>query len=498
MVTRILRAFIVLQLVSVLIPTSSCSRKKYGKIPTYHPYQNDTLPSDMQITAYLVKGESKRFFYTSQMDHGAFSVTLITCTSSIRWSFELDNSTNNSLLTEVMETYYLKTVAKGVYTLQIAALERNTYVHIYVSTEEGGPQALQKAKFTTFRLLKRQRRKRLTVKWNPSLVDPQGTEYCLVVSSSRFHGSLCSINSTQNDPVAVCVGSKTHHTLSNLKQGQNYYFNLFAINHQSNFTYPYGQTSVVFDSHFKPITVKDGKVTFANLKKLDGKAVFRYKIGKKVTRPLYLFVIPCGGAVDVEVSLKDSTVVPPKRVEGFERITIKNPVQSARYYIKIFALNREELKKTTGVEIYATTKSPAKIPLPNLPQLAKVKEYESLRTCDSVTVAWLVAPAQKPVHYCLMVKEGKFLEMGDFTMLNQCGLENRLKKSVDFTVKYCRDIKNDEEDVIVQKVSQLKPGKSYIIQVTVKKPKGKTLSYDLLQVHTKPWCNNKHFEDGAV
>jgi len=42
--------------------------------------------------------------------------------------------------------------------------------------------------------------------------------------------------------------------------------------------------------------------------------------------------------------------------------------------------------------------------------------------------------------------------------------------------------------VITRTIGNLKHGRRYIIQVTVTKSRGKTLSYDLLQVKTKPAC----------
>lgn len=178
------------------------------------------------------------------------------------------------------------------------------------------------------------------------MVDPQGTDYCLAVSTKPSQSSLCA---TPKDTV-TCVGRKTHHTINNLKPNEKYYFSIFAINRQTNFTYPYGSTSTVFYGRFRHTSLKDGKATFANLKKLDGKAVFRYKVVNSA-ETLDLFVIPCGGAIDLEVTLKNATVVSPRRIKSFGRISIKNPVQFARYYIKIYALNREELKKTSGVEV---------------------------------------------------------------------------------------------------------------------------------------------------
>lgn len=165
-----------------------------------------------------------------------------------------------------------------------------------------------------------------------SLVDPQVTDYCLVVSSKMYYDNLCfaqadkygisspfekykPISASQtvimsediqriqgtskhllklvlllwlfnldvSDPIINCVGSKTHNTLTNLKQGQEYYFNLFAIDRQTNFTYPHGRTVDIFDYNIKPISLKDGKSTYINLKKFDGKAILRFKVRKHET-----------------------------------------------------------------------------------------------------------------------------------------------------------------------------------------------------------------------
>lgn len=80
------------------------------------------------------------------------------------------------------------------------------------------------------------------------------------------------------DPTINCVNTQTQYTLSGLDHGKVYYFNLFAINLESNFTYAYGSTSLKFDGHIKPTALKDGKPNFVNLRKSDGKVVFRYKV----------------------------------------------------------------------------------------------------------------------------------------------------------------------------------------------------------------------------
>lgn len=119
----------------------------------------------------------------------------------------------------------------------------------------------------------------------------------------------------------------------------------------SNFTYPHGRTSAVFDSTIKPVTLKDGKSTYVNLKKFDGKVLLRFKVGRKSGKNLELYLMPCGGAIDVEISLKRKTVELKRGIEGFGRIVISNPKIGARYYIKIITSYKDELMKQSGVEV---------------------------------------------------------------------------------------------------------------------------------------------------
>ncbi|CAH0564027.1 unnamed protein product [Brassicogethes aeneus] len=527
--------FLLLHVLIIFKVTDSENKSKRNKdfknnFPTYELYNSDTLPSDVQVTSFLYKEQPKMFFYWSTVHNLPLSATIITCSSKVEW-YMAPHQNNETILpqkpslTSSMETIHFKSL-KGLYILNITSVEKDSYIHIYISTEPNGPQAIENSKYQELKLMKRHRRRRLTVRWEPSLVDPQSTEYCLIVSSRGHYGALCGalsdkfgvefqknlklpVSASQTvisyqpneyfddheDPAIICIEKKTQYTLSDLRQGQNYYFDVFALNKQSNLTYPHGKAHMVFDRRTKAITLKDGKSTFTNLRKLDGRAVFKFKVNRRTESSLELFIMPCGGAVDVEVNLKGEVIALKKRIEGFGKVRISSPLVKSRYRIKVYTSNREEFRKTSGVEIYATTKSFSKTPLPSMPNEPIVKEYISLRKCDSVTIGWLSSPDQKSAHYCLVVKEGKIREMENYKMPNQCGLENRLRKSADYTLKYCKDITHEKEQVVTERISHLKPGKNYIIQVTVKKPKGKTLSYDLVQIHTLPFCHKKKFID---
>lgn len=82
------------------------------------------------------------------------------------------------------------------------------------------------------------------------------------------------------DPIINCVGRQTFYTFTNLKNGEFYIFNLFASNPNNKLTYLYGSVKQLFNNHKKPKALRDGIPTSANLKKDDGKSVFRYKVIK--------------------------------------------------------------------------------------------------------------------------------------------------------------------------------------------------------------------------
>jgi hypothetical protein len=66
-----------------------------------------------------------------------------------------------------MQTFSTETARPGLYILQVSPLERESYVKLYASLQPGGPHPLRLSQRPRLRLQKRQRRKRLTVRWEP-------------------------------------------------------------------------------------------------------------------------------------------------------------------------------------------------------------------------------------------------------------------------------------------------------------------------------------------
>ncbi|PSN56010.1 hypothetical protein C0J52_13710 [Blattella germanica] len=322
------------------------------------------------------------------------------------------------------------------------------------------------------------------------------------LNASRLgRGSGGAGGQLHEDIVVGCVGRKTSFTVSNLEHGKVYHFNLFAVNKRTNLSFPYGRTTLKYEPRSKPAGLKDGKV------------------GRNSDGELHFYVMPCGGAVDVELLLKGEVVLPRKQIYGYERFRVANPGRGQRYTLRISAANPEELRRISAVEIenifgimgacrrhelhqlkvnnvkdigktlvLATTKPSVKFPLPDLPEKPQVYEYDSMRRCDSVTVGWLPSPDPRAARYCVYAREDKRRD-AENQRPNQCSLDTKLKKNPDFTMMHCQDkIPNDSRAVITQTIGNLKHGRNYIVQITVSKMRGRTLSYDLLQVQTKPIC----------
>lgn len=80
---------------------------------------------------------------------------------------------------------------------------------------------------------------------------------------------------------------------------------------------------------------------------------------KTFNSSLEFYIMPCGGAVDAEVALNKEIIDSQRGIIGYGRVVIPNPSITSRYYIRILSANREELGKTSGVEV----KSPKALPI---------------------------------------------------------------------------------------------------------------------------------------
>jgi hypothetical protein len=74
-------------------------------------------------------------------------------------------------------------------------------------------------------------------------------------------------------------------------------------------------------------------------------------VGKNAENEMQFYVMPCGGAVHVELLLKGEAVVPRKLVYGYEKFRVMNPSRGQRYVLRVTASNSEELRRISAVEV---------------------------------------------------------------------------------------------------------------------------------------------------
>ncbi|XP_039287878.1 protein NDNF isoform X2 [Nilaparvata lugens] len=504
-----------------------------NKEDTFH----DSIPilhEDHQITSYLHHGESKRYFFLLQRPSTTLTIIITPCNTPIKWALRhryenetgiLTGNNENAPIREsgnlvgqgglVPQMTSVSPAHNGLYMLQVTAPPHSSaHFTIFATLQQSALLPLNSHKQIKIRLQKRQVDKKLTVRWEQSPYDPYLMNYCVTVSTKRHYNSLCEAisESEQNTYYSrepqyhshhytphvrvACVKRKTSYTVSNMERGKMYYFNVFAINKKTNLTFPFGNASLLYDGRNKALGLRDNRPVTVSLRHLDGKAIFRYKVGKtaKPGSTLEWHVLPCGGSVEAEIRFQKKIIVPRQRIDGYGRLKVDDPEVGQRYSMYVMSRDPEQLRRVSGVEVLATMHATS---LPLLPEQSRIMEYVGLRECDSVTVGWLPVPEPSDsAHYCVRATHLPPLTPNHpvranlHRRANQCGLDLRLRSATDFAVTQCLDNSpNDPLSVITQKIAHLKPGHEYLIQVTVKKAQGKSLSYDLLKVQTKPRCS---------
>lgn len=86
------------------------------------------------------------------------------------------------------------------------------------------------------------------------------------------------------------MGNNTNYTFKNLIYNTTYYFTVFSLNGSHNMAIQHANATY---KHLrpKPIGLKDAKPKIVNLRALNGKASFRYKVGGRFTYCGKLFSI---------------------------------------------------------------------------------------------------------------------------------------------------------------------------------------------------------------
>ncbi|XP_061379368.1 protein NDNF-like [Danaus plexippus] len=520
------------------------------------------LPMDNQTLYTLEEGESRNLeLNTSSISQTVVYITVSPCSRHLHWAFYKGPAGSDKQLQLIQEhgggemhTITFQIFKQERYVLQLSS-PKGGAAAISVRGEA--------TRHVRIRLRTRSKR-RLSANWDPSPIDPQSTTYCVVASRRKNYTSLCAAqydlrntktekdtssdqslenhkpNRSQNsgseenkididkdsisifdgnyrtlyrrkkfgrstrvsneDPLVVCIGDRTHHFIENLDPGTTYFVSIFGIARDRQIG------SLLASGSVRPrtSTAKRLRENVPYKADIKGKNVYYLKTTTSSTSTnagLWIATSTCGGSVDIEVYVKGKRLYVAKNIENHSKFFVPSPILSStqetsdegsvqfdssseeskiRYIVRVVP-NKWAIDGAVTIELLAST-SRWGMDTPELTDGGVIRELRPRRSCKSVDIAFLPAThnATDVIRYCISTKE---IVDKDITI---CALT---KKSSTKT-QCISHMQRPQSRVIVQKVSGLKPGRKYGIQVTAAS-KGISVPYNVLYVETNATCKEE-------
>ncbi|XP_005999407.1 protein NDNF [Latimeria chalumnae] len=438
-----------------------------------------------------------------------------------------------------VEYFVASSSPSGLYLLELISTEKDTHFKVYASTTPESDQPYPELPYDPRVDVTSLGRTTITLAWKPSPTASllrQPIQYCVVINKEHNFKSLCAVEAKLNaddafmmapkpgldfspfdfahfgfpsdndsgnersfmtkasavkhirqlaakpkvDLQKVCIGNKNIFTVSDLKPDTQYYFDIFAMNTVTNMSTAYVGTFAKTKEEAKQKTVelKDGKVTDVFVKR-KGTKFLRYAPVSSHQKVMF-YVHSCLDAVQIQVR-RDGKLLLSQNVEGVRQFQLRGKPK-AKYLIRL----RGSRKGASMLKILATTR-PNKQPFPSLPEDTRIKAFDKLRTCSSVTVAWL--GTQERNKFCIYKKEvdSSYSEEQKKREQNQCMGPDTRKKSEKVLCKYFHS-QNLHKAVTTETIKGLQPGKSYLLDVYVIGHGGHSVKYQSKLVKTRKFC----------
>ncbi|XP_013779515.1 protein NDNF-like [Limulus polyphemus] len=419
----------------------------------------------------------------------------------------------------------------GVYVLTLKSHVRDTSVRVYVSSSQ---------KYFSVRLPKRPSvtvthvsTNSVTLHWTHSTYESTKhgkIEYCIAVNPRQNYKTLCSVQAAMHGDIPprpprwtgfgfrwernarkslwrrikeirermdiksdiqyTCVGSKTSHIVQGLKEGKIYFFDVFAVDQQSNASAAYqGTNATTRGSSSNANQIVENTLVSIKMSPITGYTAVVVYTMKNHSSALYYFLRSCSGPGPVVVNVTSTRGLDILSTSLMGTKTFFIPkVQAGIYVFKltpVFLGSRQ-------AEIYLANNY-SMFPYPLLPNDTAVENLRTLTTSTSVTLKWSKVFLQP------FISEEKFqIEY----YIYQTTITKDNKENINIVPNYCVEDtwgskrwrrrvlilqhRNNESNFFIQKIGGLQPDSEYLFQIEVKKTPGRSLSYEPVFVETNP------------
>ncbi|XP_005307526.3 protein NDNF-like isoform X1 [Chrysemys picta bellii] len=422
-----------------------------------------------------------------------------------------------------VETYMGMSSYSAFYMLEFLSIERDTHITVYLTTDTTSghlyPELPLDPRIDVIGI----GHATVTLAWKHSpsvLKHKENIQYCLLVNEKHNYKSLCAaetairssgmksppalalslfpylldhqqvmilsnselsiINRVSNGEVRqICMGTKNTYTVPNLRPSTQYYFDVFVVNLLTNASAAYTGTfaRTLEEPEPKVIELKDGKVIHLTL---DGKKQKFYSLQYQARHKKIQFIFQsCSGHVGVQIT-RNGKVLASENIAGFRHFSLKGKLLDT-YLVQLRSM--DHTNSSVKVQVSSHFHKPF---FPLLPESLKIKSFSKLRTCNSVTIAWL--GTQEQSKYCVYKKRIKEDQVWmEVRSADRCSGPKSRHNSEKVLCKYFYDI-NLRRAVTTQTIKGLEAGTLYLFDVYLTEPSGIPVRYHSKVVKTRKKC----------
>ncbi|XP_053548838.1 protein NDNF-like [Bombina bombina] len=422
-----------------------------------------------------------------------------------------------------VETYVGTFSNPSFFMLEFLSSERDTHITVYLTTDLMHGNRFPELPFDPRIEVTAVSHNSASLVWKSSpsaLKSRENIEYCLLVNEKHNYKSLCAadtavrsaggkwgqqstfpissysqetqsvmvlsnrefsiVHKTNNADVRqICIGNRNTYTVFNLSSNTQYYFDVFVVNLNTNASAAYTGSFAKTLAEPKPklIQMKDGKIVRLSF---DGIRQKSYSLEYQGMHKKVQFTFQtCRGQIRAQI-LKNGKILVSETIENLRHIILKGKVMD-KYVVVLKSAQRYPSSIMVQASSYIH-----KSLFPLFPDNLKIKSFNKLRTCDSITIAWL--GTQERSMYCVYKKKIEEDQIwSDMSNVDKClGPESR-PKSEKVSCKYFHDV-NLQKAVATETINGLEKGVSYMLDVYLMGSSGTLLRYQGKVVKTRKKC----------